>query len=498
MAALAFCVLGGWASAASASADLCVGNQPGCFMTIQAAIAAAADGDAIHVAPGTYSGPITIDKSVRLVGSGAAATIIRGGGPVVTVRITADASTENVAIDGVTITGGVTHVNQVDPAHSGAAAAGGGVSVLPRPGGGTGATVSITDSVISDNSAAPVRIDPDPCGPGGPHCFSNAAGGGVSNAGALTLRDTSVTGNLAGDPDGGPAMTVSAFGGGIENAVVGTLTLEDCVLSDNHARASATFAEEAHGGGIDNRGTLDVSNSLVTGNGVELSSSLPGSIADGTDAIAEAGGIKITPSGVATIANSTIAGNTANAANTGGDVTADSGGIDTAGTLTLNNSHVDGNQARSSVPPGSGLGALAIGGGLEVDDSPTTINNSSVDGNSLGADSQSGVAAVLGAGIAHVIGNTLALHRSDVSANTATARGAFGFADGGGIFNSLGPVQLTLVASTLTNDSLTAGPGITPLGGGLFTADVFSLQPILATVIHTQITGNQPDQCFGC
>lgn len=84
-------------------------------------------------------------------------------------------------------------------------------------------------------------------------------------------------------------------------------------------------------------------------------------------------------------------------------------------------------------------------------------------------------------------------------ANVGDATGAFGFADGGGIFNSLGAGQLTVINSRLTDNALTASPAITPLGGGLFTADVFNpQQPLPATLIHTVIEGNNPDQCVGC
>lgn len=50
---------------ADASATLRV---PEDHPTIQAAIQAAADGDVIDVAPGTYAGPITVDRSVTIVG----------------------------------------------------------------------------------------------------------------------------------------------------------------------------------------------------------------------------------------------------------------------------------------------------------------------------------------------------------------------------------------------------------------------------------------------
>ncbi len=52
------------------AADLCVnpGGTDGCFATIQAAINAAGNGDTINVAAGTYSGQITVNKSVTILG----------------------------------------------------------------------------------------------------------------------------------------------------------------------------------------------------------------------------------------------------------------------------------------------------------------------------------------------------------------------------------------------------------------------------------------------
>ena len=64
---------------------LCVGGGAGCYRTIQAALDAARDGDTIRVSAGTFAGGITITKSVRLLGSGATSTIIKGGGSVITI-----------------------------------------------------------------------------------------------------------------------------------------------------------------------------------------------------------------------------------------------------------------------------------------------------------------------------------------------------------------------------------------------------------------------------
>src|SRR5438552_13976922 len=52
LAALGFAAT---SSSAQSASTLCVGGGPGCYATIQAALAAASDGDTIDVAPGTYA-----------------------------------------------------------------------------------------------------------------------------------------------------------------------------------------------------------------------------------------------------------------------------------------------------------------------------------------------------------------------------------------------------------------------------------------------------------
>jgi hypothetical protein len=70
-------------------------------------------------------------------------------------------------------------------------------------------------------------------------------------------------------------------------------------------------------------------------------------------------------------------------------------------------------------------------------------------------------------------------------------------ARGGGIWNGpdlpFGPplTALVLVGSAITHNTLTASPGITVLGGGLFT-----LRPVSLT--SSIIAQNVPDQCYGC
>jgi len=125
---------------------------------VQAAIDAAHDGDSIVISAGVFAGGITVNKSVRIVGAGARHTTIRGGGPVVTIGRFGAVHEPTVSIRGVTITGGVTHSSALSSEVTGQAgvlALGGGVEIPPAAQFADGATVTIRDSVIKGNRAAP-------------------------------------------------------------------------------------------------------------------------------------------------------------------------------------------------------------------------------------------------------------------------------------------------------------------------------------------------------
>ena len=117
--------------------------------------------------------------------------------------------------------------------------------------------------------------------------------GGTVNISGVTIENGNSGGNL---------------GGGLENG--GTLTLTNSTVSGNSATYDA--------GGIYNYGTLTLTNSTVSGNST----------------IYDAGGIY--NQGTLTLTNSTVSGNS---------TTYDVGGIYNCGTLTLTNSTVSGNSA---------------------------------------------------------------------------------------------------------------------------------------------------------
>jgi nitrous oxidase accessory protein NosD len=138
----------GVGGAGAASVKVC---PSGCaFSQIAPAISAASPGDTIQVAPASYDGGFTIDKSLKLVGEGAGSTIIEDGGRVITIGVAFAASEPTVTVDGVTVTGGVT-LGNLSPD----VARGGGIYIPRAAGPSTGATVTIRNSVIGDNRVAP-------------------------------------------------------------------------------------------------------------------------------------------------------------------------------------------------------------------------------------------------------------------------------------------------------------------------------------------------------
>ena len=160
----------------------------------------------------------------------------------------------------------------------------------------SGATVTLYGLTIANGNSI-----------GGP------GGGGINNAGALTVMASAVSSNYTGLQGGGvfnngklavTDSTVSgntaSFGGGI--ASWGTLTVTESTFSGN--TANGVDGTTAEGGGIYNLGTVTLSNSTVSGNSATCS-----------DCYANGGGVSLF-AGTLTASNSIVAGNSASS--TGG------------------------------------------------------------------------------------------------------------------------------------------------------------------------------------
>ncbi len=491
VAAIAAVLLGAVARPVSA-ATLCVGRQAGCFAQIQQAVNVAHDGDTIAIGAGTFAGGITIDKSVRVLGAGASKSIIKGGGPVVTVFRATAPDALNVTIDGVTITGGV-NSSQPDPEVT----FGGGVLIPTSqldepPFNGTGATVSIANSVITGNTVTSNSfIPPGFCGARA--CGFND-GGGIDNGGVLTLTNTSVTNNTAGSTSSMGSAASDAAAGGIDNRVASTLVLRNSVVSGNHAVANSPIANSAASGGIGSVGALDIEDSVVNGNTVEYTGSMDFEDQDGL-----AGGINIDqccdfPHPTVTIRNTQVAANRVIAVNTNPNATPAGfgGGIVAFAPALLENVSLTDN-AVSVTGPGFTIGD---GGGMEVD-APVTLRDSMVARNSVALAGSSG-AFGFGGGIA-MFGGDLTLEHTIIVANSVSATapppfGAVSSALGGGISNG-GPgvpsAALTLTDSVVNANRLYGSAGVLLNGGGVFTDSG-------VVRARTVIAGNKPDDCSGC
>jgi hypothetical protein len=530
------------------AAALCVGGGPGCYPTIQAAVNAAHDGDTITVGRGIFAGGVTITKSVFLLGAGSAATIIRGGGSVLTIGAFGASSEPAVSISGVTITGGVARSSPESIPFTGKAgvwAAGGGIEIPPGAHLAVGATVTISNSVITGNHADPTNTVPAGFScpghfPMGQCPFAPAWGGGIDSWGILTLRHTAVTDNSVGAAPGLPGVASDADGGGIYSRQ-GSLTLTNTVVAGNDARAiipdgrfaegAAIFAGYSGFGPTGGTNALAFDDSDIAGNNAILSSDFPrffgGQFQDLT---ANSGGIVAGP-GVSstTVQNSLVADNSAIATDLNGEPSAIDAAMNVSnGSLTMANTVISGNRAitNSSTsadvgPAGSALevdgggtisntqitdnyaamvsphGAAAVNGalGLFGDTSLLTVRDSTISGNTATATSTTGSVSVQGAGVFN--DGLLTLIDDTVAGNSGTATGPSGEAQGGGIWNGTTftgpPVRLTLQYTAVTRNSLTGSHSVTLQGGGLFTAP-----PASVILTGSVIALNIPDQCVGC
>jgi hypothetical protein len=492
----------------------------------------------VTVAGGIYHGGFRVDKNLTLIGVGAERTIISGGGPVVTVGMFAATREPTVAIRGVTITSGLTRSSPVSTAYVGeddVYALGGGIFIPPAANFATGATLTISDSVITENTAAPsASVDSGIACPGGDgECpFAQAGGGGIDNWGTLTVDSSIVSNNQSSGP-----VTSDADGAGIYTQQ-GSLTVNKSVVTGNRDIASAPDGRYAEGGGImvdfsfsppGATATLSIRNSVVSNNSADLTSTLPSFFGGALiNMNANAGGIHVGTGIPTTVENTAITGNSTKATDLRGEPDAIDAGMNVGNSpIVIQNAQIDDNTdtttsatTTDSLPTGDALeldgsgtisntsiddnvsvsrspdGAAAAGGALGVFNSGTqlvTMLNSFISGNLTEAISGTGSATALGGGVWN---NGLLLMRNDqVSNNVARAEGPSGAAEGGGVWNGVdiaGPtVKLTLKDTTIIHNVVDGSVGISLQGGGLFTTS-----PV--TLIHTTIALNIPNQCVGC
>lgn len=466
------------AAARDATSTLCVAAHAPCYLTVQAAVDAANPGDTIAIERGSFAGGVTITKSLSLVGQGPGASIVKGGAPVLTIGTLGGENGFAVSLEGLTITGGL---NSSQPQNE--IAFGGGIWIPVGANQATGATVSIADSAVTNNTVTTTAALPAFNGFCGPLPCGFADGGGIDNGGTLSVTNTTISGNAAG-----PGLASGSFSGGIENRFQASLLLSHSIVSGNRALSAGPNGLGANAGGIRSDGQMTIHASLISGNDVEVQQTHSGNFDNG----AFAGGIEISDAdgAAATITNSIVTGNRVSSASSVDDIASFAGGILDEGLLSMGSTSVDHNVVHAKAP-GS---AFTDGGGLEVDGT-ATITNSVIAANTDTAVAVSGQALAQGGGLANVGRTTL--QRTLVTGNVASASGPpGGLAQGGGVWNgafdpSMPLPMLTLIDSAVTGNHVTAGGGITAQGGGVFT-----ITPIVST--RTLIVGNAPDQCEGC
>jgi hypothetical protein len=510
------------AASAHTGHDMCVGPHSGCLPTLRSALAAAADGSTIHLAAGTYRGGLTIAKSVTLVGAGESRTVIRGGGPVVTITLRDDGTRPTVVLRSLGVTAGVTTEDVTNG--DGVVALGGGL-YIPAPGGKRGATVTLDHVWVHGNRAAAAHVSTSPSGvkcPKGDCPFAFSAGGGIANFGNLTLRHSRVEANYA------TGRVSDADGGGIYNGL-GSLKLLSSVVAGNQARPES-IGRFAEGGGVFlTSGSLDVNATTIVGNSADLMTSWPVSgQGEVIDMNANSGGIHIGDGIKATIRNSRLVGNHISAIDPHGEPAAfdsamlvgdsdirvdhsdfvgnagyartatdadigDSGNaVEFDGPGTMTHSRVSDNTAVSI----GVAGPAGVAGGVAVYDFSSnprqvTIADSVISGNRSFADSDVGPANGNGGG---VINNSLLdLNRVTIADNKLRVAGSSPTAQGGGVWNgpllSGPPVRLRVSHSRISGNAVSTDSGGTSQGGGIYT-----LVPFTRTV--TTISHNRPDDLF--
>ncbi|MBI3247648.1 MAG: hypothetical protein HYZ50_14180 [Deltaproteobacteria bacterium] len=301
--------------------------------------------------------PLCIAKNnVTIQGASAATTIIDGNQAHRVLFVSADAT---VHLSSITIAHGLSD---------------GSFGLNPNGGGiENDGTLTLTDSVVSNNSLDPIA--------------GGAGGGGIYNTSVLTLLRSTVSDNVSPAND---------LGGGILNYQQATLTVGDSTVSNNTIGA--------HGGGIGNLGgAVTITNSTVSGN--TANDFLGGGIAN-------FGG---NFTGTLTVVNSTISGNTSGSSGGGifgnsrtevhlnnvtitGNVGAtdqrgSGGGVTNEGLFTLQNTIIAGN-TDTLYPAGSdcttGTTLISQGHNLLQNTSQCTITGD-LTGNILGQDARLGL-----------------------------------------------------------------------------------------------------------
>jgi len=298
----------------------------GSAATLRYAVLHASTGDKI-VLKGAALGGITLtqgelrlkQKNVTIqTSSDQDRATVSGGG---LSRVFEVATGASVNLSNLIVTGGNAQSGVFSDPHEGR---GGGIVV------DEGGSLTMTGSTVTNNSAPPIPL------PDNPPAFKGGLGGGIADYGTLTMNNCAVTANHALGTFGGG---IAVFSGDPFSAPFSaSLSIKDSTVSGNTARQN--------GGGITGvASTITLDDCDVTGNSTSLY---------------DGGGLN-NHGGTMTISHSRVANNTA--AEFGGGMQNFAGG-----TLTINDSVVDGNTSRYVG------GGIDNGGSLALKDSVLSNN----------------------------------------------------------------------------------------------------------------------------
>ncbi|MDQ4041804.1 MAG: DUF11 domain-containing protein, partial [Actinomycetota bacterium] len=397
----------------------------GADCSLREAIGAAATGDSVVVPAGNYAlsggfGELAVAGAVTIsiVGTtGSAATTVQAP-PNARVLNVSNASA-NVTLQGLTITGGnVTSTN------------GGGGGIL------NAGTLTLRESVVRANNVT---------GNGG-----IPRGGGILSTGPLSVEDSLVTENNVTSTNGGIPS-----GGGIDAS--GGLSVLRSTLSANTTTIT-TSGGIAVGGAIDS--SAQTASTTVTDSRIVGNSALNGAIPEGAG-MAVTGNTSAT--GTLTITRSTIADNLAEATIDGATIPEGGGLVAINVSTSIVDSTISGNRSRDMTPGGlSDSGGLLLGG----DNRTFTIVNSTISANRTES-----TAGGNGGGL-RVFGNNTSLDitNTTIANNVASQRA-------GGIERQSG--TLTLRNTILSGNQAPAGAGcfgtIASAGNNLESGDTCGL-----------------------
>lgn len=426
---------------------------------------------------------LTLTKTAALMGAGAGTTTVDAAGASQAFFVQ---DTANVAITGVTITGGVT--GQIT----------GGGTVFGLPGGGinNNGTLALNHVIVTGNHTSGGSTSTDCTNvTGGCQGGNGGDGGGIANNGTLTIANSAITANSTGagasgtrGNNGSPAAPGSQGGPG---GVSGT---------------------GGQGAGIVNFQTLTITNSTIAGNttgagapGATGGSGTRNSIGGNGSSGGNGGfGGGIENSGRLVISGSTISGNETGAGGTGGTggngdngatggaggpggVGGEGGGIASTTDMTITNSTITDNSAAPSGMSGPGglINGLtpgpvggANGGGIEVFAMGTTLTHVTVAFNR---------AAGIGGGV-NGDGGTITAGNSIIASNQATTS-----PNCDGVITDQGG-NIEFGASSCPAGFLRADPRLGPLANNGGPTQTIALQPGSAAIHHVRTCVLSRDQ----